>query len=136
MSTTTNPLTSYLMDAQKIVLAATARGGDQAEAMRRLADLLCTPAANHALAHADDECSVLQVELTAMRGKWQIALEAGNEAVKELEATKVLQSQLVGTLRAVHDEVRLFHPHHSADSWLPEQFVQRLAAALTAAGAA
>lgn len=133
---TTNPLTPYMIDTQKIVLAAIARRRDNAEAVQQLADLLCTPAANHDLAHADDECAVLEVELTAMRSKWQIALEAGNEAVKELEATKVLQSQLVGTLRAVHDEVRLFHPHHSADSWLPEQFVQRLAATLTAAGAA
>lgn len=132
----TNPLTHYLIEAQKIALAATARGSDKAEAVQLLADLLCTPGANHDLAHADDECAVLQVELTAMRSKWQIALEAGNEAVKELEAAKVLQSQLVGTLRAVHDEVRLFHPHHSADSWLPEQFVQRLATTLAAAGAA
>jgi len=136
MSTTTNPLTSYLMDAQKIVLAATARGGDQAEAMRRLADLLCTPAANHALAHADDECSVLQVELTAMRGKWQIALEAGNEAVKALEAAKALQAQLIAALKLQAEDHQRFLPHHAhlCPTCLATDAV--LTAALTATGVA
>lgn len=129
---TTNPLTHYLIEAQKIVLAATARGSDKAEAVQLLADLLCTPAANHDLAHADDECAVLQVELTAMRGKWQIALEAGNEAVKTLEAAKALQAQLVKALKLQAEDHQRFLPHHA--HLCPT--CQATEAALTAAGAA
>jgi hypothetical protein len=110
---TTNPLTHYLIEAQKLVLAATARDVDKGTALQQLADLLCTPAANHDLAHADDECAAPQVEVAAMLGKWQIALEAGSEAVKALEAANALQAQLVAVLKLQAEDHQRFLPHHA-----------------------
>lgn len=132
MSAPTNLLSPYMLQAQRIVLAATARGLAHTEAIQQLADLLCTPAANHDLVHADDELAVLRVELASVRDNWTVSLQAGNEAVKALEAARALKSQLLDALKLQADDHQRFHPHHA--HLCPT--CTATAAALSAAGAA
>lgn len=44
-----NPLTPFMIEAQKIVIAASAPMADKSAAIKSLGDLLCTPMANSAL---------------------------------------------------------------------------------------
>jgi hypothetical protein len=47
-----NPLASYMIEAQRIVYEASTQKADKAAAIKRLADLLCTPEANGVLLNA------------------------------------------------------------------------------------
>lgn len=49
---TTNPLTTFVVEAQKIVIAANNPFADKSAALKSLGDLLCTPMANAALMNA------------------------------------------------------------------------------------
>lgn len=52
MSALRNPLAYYIVEAQHIVSAACQPGADKANAVDRLAKLLCTPQANDELLQA------------------------------------------------------------------------------------
>jgi hypothetical protein len=129
---TTNPLTHYVIEAQKILLAAAARGGDRHEAVERLANVLCSPAANRALAHADDKLVQLQASLDATKESCDMVVVAGNEVCEDLVREKALTQQLVAALKLQADDHQRFLPHHAELC----ETCKATSAALAAAGAA
>lgn len=82
MSTThANPLAPLMLQAQQIVHEANGLLGDKRGAIKRLADLLCSPQANLALQHADAHADKKVAEA---RAAFLPALEAAERKLTEL----------------------------------------------------
>jgi hypothetical protein len=70
-----------MIEAQQIVCAANATFSDKRAAIKRLSDLLCTPQANLALAHADAH---VDKKVAEARAAFVPALEAAEHKLGEL----------------------------------------------------
>lgn len=81
-----------------------------------------------------------QEDLSSARSNWELAVEAGNDVVQQLEAAKLVQQQLVAALREANDLLALvaIDLDDEADygNGRANEIVGRIRAALAAAGAA
>jgi hypothetical protein len=76
-----NPLAPLMLEAQRIVYDANGACADKRAAIKRLADLLCTPEANHTLLHAD---SHVDKKVAEARAFFLPSLEGAEHKLGEL----------------------------------------------------
>lgn len=81
MTTHANPLAPLMLEAQQIVYEANSIFGDKRAAIKRLAELLCTPQANLVLRHADAH---VDKNVAEARAAFLPSLEAAEHKLAEL----------------------------------------------------